>query len=87
MTYGLARHRVDVVATTVSDVVRCAGGWIFDRAMQGWAVNVLITHPCDTRALAILGATVNSPLAVRPDFLVPQVVSVADNKPSDGGLI
>jgi hypothetical protein len=36
VTDGRARYRVDVVATTVSDVVRRAGGWIFDRVMQGW---------------------------------------------------
>src|SRR5262245_1855902 len=87
VTDGLARYRVDVVATTVSDVVRCAGGWIFDRVMQGWAVNVLITQPCDTRALAILGATVNGPPVGCSDFLVPQVVSVTDNNPSDGDLV
>src|SRR5262245_43567919 len=87
VTDGLARYRVDVVATTVSDVVRVAGVWIFDRVMQGWAVNVLITQPCYTRALAIVGATVNVPPAPYPDFFAPKVVSVRDNKPSAGHLV
>jgi hypothetical protein len=61
VTDGLARYRVDVVATAVGDVVGCAGGWI--------------------------GATVNGPHVTRPDFPAPQVVSVTDDKPSDGGLV
>jgi hypothetical protein len=53
------RYRLDVVASSVIDVVRFAGGWLFDRAMAGWDVTVLITdladHP-DDRPLQILGA-------------------------------
>jgi hypothetical protein len=53
------RYRLDVVATGVVDVVRFAGGWLFDRAMAGWDVTVLLTdqadHP-DPRPLQILGA-------------------------------
>jgi len=30
------RYRLDVVAADVADVVRFAGGWLFDRAMAGW---------------------------------------------------
>lgn len=53
------RYRLDVVASSVVDVVRFAGGWLFDRAMAGWDVTVLLTdlvdHP-DTRPLQIIGA-------------------------------
>ena len=54
------RYRLDVVASSVADVVRFAGGWLFDRAMAGWDVTVLLTdhfvdHP-DNRPLHILGA-------------------------------
>ncbi len=53
------RYRLDVVASGVVDVVRFAGGWLFDRAMAGWDVTVLLTdladHP-DERPLQILGA-------------------------------
>ncbi len=42
-------YRVDVVASSVADAVRRAGGWIFDRSMQGRVVNVVIPIP------AILG--------------------------------
>jgi hypothetical protein len=55
------RYRLDVVASSGVDVVRFAGGWLFDRAMAGWDVTVLLTdladHP-DARPLQILGARV-----------------------------
>src|SRR3546814_1101974 len=35
------RYRLDVVAPTVAEVVRNAGGWLVDRAMAGWDVTVL----------------------------------------------
>jgi len=53
------RYRLDVVAASVVDVVRSAGGWLFDRAMAGWDVTVLLPdHPVDhpeDRPLHILG--------------------------------
>lgn len=55
------RYRLHVVAASVVDVVKFAGGWLFDRAMAGWDVTVLVTdladHP-DDRPLQILGARV-----------------------------
>jgi hypothetical protein len=53
------RYRLDVVASSVVDVVRFAGGWLFDRAMAGWDVTVLLTDLADRpddRPLQILGA-------------------------------
>jgi hypothetical protein len=50
------RYRLDVVAADVVDVVRFAGGWLFDRAMAGWDVTVLIADHPDDRPLQILGA-------------------------------
>jgi hypothetical protein len=50
------RYRLDVVAASVVDVVRFAGGWLFDRAMAGWDVTVLLADPADDRPLHILGA-------------------------------
>jgi len=54
------RYRLDVVAASVVDVVRFAGGWLFDRAMAGWDVTVLLTDHLaghrDDRPLQILGA-------------------------------
>lgn len=55
-------NRVDVMAGSVADAVRRAGGWIFDRSMQGWAINLVIGRPGDTRPIEILGATVNAPV-------------------------
>jgi hypothetical protein len=48
-------YRVDVAALTVDELVRLAGGWLFDRVSMGWTVNVSITEPCDVRPLRILG--------------------------------
>jgi hypothetical protein len=53
------RYRLDVVAASAGDVVRSAGGWLYDRVMAGWAVTVLLPHSCDTRALRILGVRVS----------------------------
>ena len=50
------RYRLDVVAANVADVVRFAGGWLFDRAMAGWDVTVLVADHPDDRPLQILGA-------------------------------
>jgi hypothetical protein len=56
------RYRLHVVAATVVDVVKFAGGWLFDRAMAGWDVTVLLRdhladHP-DDRPLQILGVQI-----------------------------
>jgi len=51
----LTRYRLDVIASNVDDVVQSAGGWLFDRAMAGWDVNLLIAEPGDGRALQMLG--------------------------------
>jgi hypothetical protein len=54
------RYRLDVVAASVADVVLFAGGWLYDRAMAGWDVTVLLAdHSADytdERPLHILGA-------------------------------
>jgi hypothetical protein len=50
------RYRLDVVAANVADAVRFAGGWLFDRAMAGWDVTVLVADHPDERPLQILGA-------------------------------
>lgn len=49
------RYRLDVVAASAVDVVQSAGGWLYDRAMAGWEVTVLLPQGRDTRALRILG--------------------------------
>jgi hypothetical protein len=49
------RYRLDVVAASAADVVHSAGGWLYDRAMAGWEVTVLLPHRCDSRSLRILG--------------------------------
>ena len=82
------RYRLDVVAASVADVVRFAGGWLFDRAMAGWDVTVLVADhggdQSDDRPLQILGAqaldleyalaAMESGVGTRPN---PQAVAVA----------
>jgi hypothetical protein len=52
------RHEMTVVASGVVDVVASTGGWLYDRRMAGWHVNVLVADREGERALRILGADV-----------------------------
>jgi hypothetical protein len=52
------RHEMTVVSSSVVDVVASAGGWLFDRRMAGWQVNVLVSDRVGERALRILGSDV-----------------------------
>ncbi|OBH85512.1 hypothetical protein A5681_17320 [Mycobacterium scrofulaceum] len=49
------RYRLDVIAASALDVVQSAGGWLYDRAMAGWQVTVLLPGGGDARSLRILG--------------------------------
>jgi len=52
---GHGKYRLKVRACDVTDVVRSAGGWLFDRALAGWDVTIVLTHGGDVRPLQILG--------------------------------
>jgi hypothetical protein len=56
---GLGKYQLEVTACDVADVVRSAGGWLYDRAMAGWNVTVALTRGGDLRPLQILGVTVH----------------------------
>ncbi|MBH0777880.1 hypothetical protein [Nocardia bovistercoris] len=75
------RYRLDVVAHEVADVVESAGGWIFDRAVAGWEVTVLVPGVgTDCRALRILGAQVvdlESVMAARGQGRRPDTVAIS----------
>ncbi|NKY50909.1 hypothetical protein HGA08_11865 [Nocardia vermiculata] len=74
------RYRLGVVAPTVPEVVRCAGGWLFDRGMSGWEVIVIVADPTHARAVEILGATVldlEDSLSAATHALHPQSVALA----------
>lgn len=67
------RHRLEVLAVTVDDVVRGAGGWLADRALAGWDVDVLVAQPIldagAVRSLRIIGASahvLHQDLGARP---------------------
>jgi hypothetical protein len=57
-------YQLDVIGSDVDDIVRSAGGWLFDRAMNGWEVTAFVTAQCDPRPLHILGVR-SQPLADR----------------------
>ena len=76
------RYRLDVVGTSVADVVQNAGGWLFDRAVAGWDVTVMVPRAEDTRPLQILGAEMldlESVLAGGGRGRRPQALAVAAN--------
>jgi hypothetical protein len=53
---GAARYQLNVIGSSVVDVVQSTAGWLFDRVMAGWEVNVLVSGHEDERPLQILGA-------------------------------
>jgi hypothetical protein len=74
------RYRLDVVAPSVPEVVRFAGGWLVDRVMAGWDVTVLIDGTQDLRPLEILGVDtqdLEGALEMWADRPHPQTVAVA----------
>lgn len=74
------RYRLDVVAPTVLDAVRFAGGWVYDRVMAGWDVTILVAGDEDVRPLQILGARtldLESVLESWQERPHPQTVAVA----------
>lgn len=52
-------YRLDVFTSDVADVVRSAGGWLYDHATGGWHVTVPISGAADPRPLRVLGVNVD----------------------------
>jgi hypothetical protein len=52
------RPRLAAFAPSMVEVVRSAGGWLFDRVMAGWDVTVITPDHSDSRPLQILGVRV-----------------------------
>ncbi|MFE6921932.1 hypothetical protein ACFVAV_12850 [Nocardia sp. NPDC057663] len=74
------RHRLAVVGPDAADIVRHAGGWLFDRAAAGWEVTALVADSENVGPLQILGATVldlRQSLAVSRHDLWPTAVAVS----------
>lgn len=74
------RYRLVVVAADPVDVVSRAGGWLFDRAAEGWDVTVAVESPVNVRPLTILGSTVvdlGCVLSCRRHLPAPQAFSIA----------
>lgn len=55
------KYQLDVTACDVTDLVRHAGGWLYDRAMAGWDVSVLLSREGDVTPLRILGLRTQRP--------------------------
>lgn len=49
-------YRLDVLGTDAADLVRFAGGWMFDRASAGWRVNPWLLDADDLRPPQVPGA-------------------------------
>ena len=76
----LDRYRLHVVAPSVAEAVASAGGLIFDRAMAGWDVTVLVAGEIDDRPIRILGAkaeSLSTALASRGGAGHPRALAVA----------
>jgi hypothetical protein len=52
----IPKPRIAAVGRDVAEVVRYAGGWLFDQAMAGWDVSVLTLDDDNAQSVAILGA-------------------------------
>lgn len=73
------RYRLDVVALNTAEVVRYAGGWLFDRVMAGWSVTVFVQDAADPRPLRILGVDtgdLESVLETHRHGMYPHTVAV-----------
>jgi hypothetical protein len=73
-------YQLDVVASDVTDIVRSAGGWLFDRARGGWEVTAFVPEGCDPRPLHILGVkTLSLTDWIGCDDRRPHALAVAAN--------
>lgn len=76
----LDRYRLHVVAPSVAEAVASAGGLIFDRAMAGWDVTVMVAGDIDDRPIRILGAkaeNLSTAMASRGGAGHPRALAVA----------
>lgn len=75
----IARPQLHVFAPNIADAVASVGGLIFDRAMAGWDVTVLVDGDLDDRPVRILGGRVASTKSAldRPELPRPQAMAVA----------
>lgn len=68
------RYRFVVLSSNVPDVVRWAGGWLFDRSLAGCQVTAHLDDLHDDRALRILGIAAGD----LSDALASQLCDVGD---------
>jgi hypothetical protein len=74
------KYRLVAVASTVSDVVLNAGGYLFDHAASGWHVTVYLQDVAHQDALRILGVTaaqLGKVPTLKPEDECPQVIVIS----------
>jgi hypothetical protein len=85
------RYRIDVIAPNVAEAVTSLGGWVFDMAMAGWDVRILIagdTVDVNDRPLRILGArTVEVNAQLSTSHGVPDILAVYGQLLVDGSHV
>lgn len=86
------RYRFDLVGPNVLDVVKAAGGWLYDRVTAGWDVTALILDldAQDVRPLQILGARMLDLASVlkQPEHRPrPQTIAVSAEMFADHALV
>lgn len=88
------RKRLVVFGPSVRDVVRLAGGWMFDRVTSGWDVTAVVADHPDLRPFQILGvrtldldAALATPAGPHPHELAVSVdLFVSDERVRSGLL-
>ena len=78
------KYQLDVTACDVADVVRHAGGWLYDRARAGWDVTVVVTGDCDVTPLRILGVRTERADADDDATAPPRALALAVIRGCDG---
>jgi hypothetical protein len=71
------KYQLDVTACDVTDLVRHAGGWLYDRAMAGWDVSVLLSSDGDVTPLRILGLRTQRPQSEDDPSAPPRALALA----------
>jgi hypothetical protein len=69
-------YHLDVVGIDAVDVVGSIGGWLFDRVMAGWDVQVTLIRDCDLRPMRILGVK-TGPRVSDGDLPVPVALAAS----------
>lgn len=88
-SHGVAHgssYQIEVLGAAVEELVISAGGWLFDRMMAGWVVNVLLPEGTDSAPIQILGFKTICESMSQGRRPVRAMVAAADRIGADIGL-